>query len=412
MTDFVVLIPSNPPLSVQMQGQTVTPIGQSGGWVTQATFDALVARVAALEAGVTTHVAALSTGALAGASLLSASGSAGAQPLIARTSAAGAAPLTFDWQSGYPLAGQSVLYEITNTTTPTYDANGFFTSTVTQSDVHLVTGEEAAKMDYGLGYYTPSGPYTLHVAILTDDDNGDYTDPATGATYSVGPFSNPISGVITASAATFVPKNGPDKFPGIFLYNNNLSAYVDGNYGTAAVSATLPATSSKFWVECKPDSIYDGTNGVVRCGFYDGSTDLSTLTTLPGSSSTGPNGLTLTTLLGSSSVAYSRNGTGGGANAWALPAGVVWTIGDALHIEPDTGKAQPTVLVKFWDASTSTAYTLGTLTLTSKIPSPWVFFALGAKGHVGSPSTSDGFTANFGATPPLIAPTSGYSFYA
>jgi hypothetical protein len=411
MTDFVVLVPSNLPVSVQMQGQTLTPIGVSGGWVTQATFDALVARVAALEAGITTHVAVLATGAFAGASTLAPSSVSEAQPVIQRTSANGAAPLTFDWLSGYPLAGQSVLYEITNTTTPTYDANDFFTSTVTQSDVHLVTGEEAAQMDYGLGYYTPSGPYTLHVAILTDDDNGDYTGP-NGETYSVGPFSNPISGVITASAATFVPKNGPDKFSGIVLYNNNLSAYVDGNYGSAAVAATLPAISSKFWIEWKPDSIYDGTGGIARCGFYDGSADLSTVITLPGSSSTAPNGITLSAVLGGNSVAYARNGTGGGANSWALPTGVVWTIGDALHIEPDTAKAQPTVLVKFWDASTSTPYTLGTLTLTSKIPSQWVFFGLGGKGHADSPSTSDGFTANFGGTTPLITPTSGYVFYA
>jgi hypothetical protein len=202
-------------------------------------------------------------------------------------------------------------------------------------------------------------------------------------TYDRFPFSNTISDTITASVATFSPTTGPDKYSGITLTNANLSGYANGNYGSCAVSATTPAINTKFWIEWKPDSSYTGTGGgLTRCGFYDGSLDLSNqVAVLPGSSSTAPNGITLTAIIGGTSVAYARNGIAGGSNNWALPGGVTWAAGDWLH--PEVDQSTNTVVVKFWDASASTGYTLGTLALTSKIPSQWVFFSIGGKGHAG-----------------------------
>jgi hypothetical protein len=344
------------------------------------------------------------------ASTVSYSISATSSSTITQTSTSGTAPFTFDFSDPVHGEGVTLYWEVTNTASPTYDANGFFTTTVTQSGIDFISGEDYANLDNVLpNFSTWSGAGSIHVAPCIDNDAGAFTGPD-GATYDRFPFSNTLSDTITASVATFASTTGPDKFSGITLFNSNLSAYAAGNYGSCGVSATLAAVNSKFWLEWRIDSQYDGSGPSLGCGFFDGSLDLSAqMGALPGAAS-GPNGCSFNCRIGDTSVAYARNGISGGGNNWTLPGGISAAAGDALHFEVD--QVAHTVLVKFWDASTSTSTTLGTLTLTSQIPSQWVFFGRAGKGHAGVPSTSDGFTANFGGSSPLIAATGGYGIYA
>jgi hypothetical protein len=330
--------------------------------------------------------------------------SATSSATITQTSSAGSAPFTFDYSDPIHGAGITLYWEVTNTTSPTYDANGFFTTTVIASGIDFVSGEDYANLDNALAdFFSWPGAGSIHVAPCVENDSGAFTGPD-GATYDRFPFSNTLSDTITASVATFNPTNGAKKNTSVTLSNANLTASCLINSGSnLCVAATFAAINTKFTTEIT--IVSNNTSGVSGFGFYDGSNPsfATAVSPLPGSAG-GPNGCHFGWLVGGNNVALSRNGASGGSNNFALPTGITFAAGDILHLEVDT--VANTILVKFWDASTSTASTLGTVTLISQIPSQWVGFAKVIRGGAGG---NDSLTWNPGGSAYAITPATGFN---
>jgi hypothetical protein len=405
-TSFVSGVPSSGSILGATPGSTITALGLPPGLAINSATRTWGWTGTGSGSGSFTLTETLSDSPNSGrTSTVSYSISATSSSTIAQTSSAGSAPFTFDFNDPIHGTGITLYWEVTNTTSPTYDANGFFTTTVIASGIDFVSGEDYANLDDALtDFFSWPGAGSIHVAPCVENDSGAFTGPD-GATYDRFPFSNTLSDTITASVAKFVPTNGAKKNVSVTLSNSNLTASCLINVGANnCVAATFAAINTKFTTEIT--IVSNNTSGVSGFGFYDGSNPsfATTVSPLPGSSG-GPNGCHFGWLVGGNNVALSRNGASGGSNNFALPTGITFAAGDILHLEVDT--VAHTILVKFWDASTSTPYTLGSvITLTSQIPSQWVAFAKVSKGGAGG---NDSLTWNAGGSAYAITPATGFN---
>lgn len=288
--------------------------------------------------------------------------------------------------------GQIMQWEFTNTQSPTFNADGSFATTITQSGIDFVDGESYANLQETMGYSVPFGDFSVHVRPMIDDDAGSVTvvDPRSGvsSTYTAGNWTNVISGNIQISVAVLAttPNN---KSGYLQLSNGNLSWKHTANVGAECyVRATNPALGDKFDFAIQVDNFYSTGNGT-RVGFAmsDLAMDLDSpgyfTSNWPGYTSSTNNGFNVELASGSSTGTLYING---GISNFNL--GAACAIGDQLVCQVDKSNIISPV-IKFWfvDVSAGTTTLVKTITMTSKIPATnaWYFMALAERGQTNSP---------------------------
>jgi hypothetical protein len=318
-------------------------------------------------------------------------------PTVTNVSAAGAVPLVLQMSATGNPSGLYLHWQFTNTLTPTYNADGSYSSTVTQWGITQVDADAWSRLDIALGYNDPSGPFAFHVRLLQDDPTGTPITDQFGqtATYKVGSFSTDYTDTISGSVTKLNSATGVNKSRYLTIDGTLLHATFNANVNALRLVRSDHSFTGKKHFEVSIDAGSTSTNGWALIGFDDGSQNLDATSSYPSPGTTSP-GAGFFVKAGTTSTFVRRNGAQVGGTA--LPA--VPAIGDKLIAEADT--TANTVTFKWFRAADSSVTTIATVTLTSQIPATWY-------GNVGAGQVNDQITANFGASAFSVAPSTGYT---
>jgi len=197
-------------------------------------------------------------------------------PTLTRTSANGAAPLTWDTATNDLYEGLTIRVETSadgikdgsgNYVTPTQSISKAITNVDLASGNFVLTATNGASGDF----VTPSGLYYLHSRI--EQDNG-----------TTSAWSNELTDTISSATAAFYASNGVNKNPSAIVsnYNGTLRSVTANNAQNSAVRVTADAAGDYYQIEFVINSL--STGNFVQVGFDDGTTDFSNPngSTMPG----------------------------------------------------------------------------------------------------------------------------------
>lgn len=282
-------------------------------------------------------------------------------PVLARTSSAGASPLTWSTTiDGSVYAGYFWRLQVDQT------SNAF--GAITQEISQMITPSEIAALDGSFSsFLTPSGLYYMRIRVEIDDGA---SGPGSGTNSA---WSNVLTDTIVTSVATFDPAN---KRTFVTLSGGNLIATVTANAGPSGTRATIEPTTNDTYFET---IITKGGNANQHT--YVGAVDSTfgiTGSTVPGNTSG------LGTCYRDDGVIYRNTGTQAVAS---------YTTGDKIGVRINKSTKDVTY------------YKNGTLIATINNPSMTTFY-----GYAAGQDVNDSVTANFGATAFTHQP-SGTSMY-
>jgi hypothetical protein len=296
-------------------------------------------------------------------------------PVATLTSDAGDPPevdLTFgaDIFAGYYL-------RIERSTDGVNDGDGGYT-TATLDILHQITSGEIAAGEItnadltADGYVDPTGTWYQQYRFERGDGE-------------VSPWSNELTGTVTASVATWNPTTGVNKNTNLTLSNGNLTALSTLQGAAHGVRATVAASGHKVFETTLDDWRNSDSSAFIGVGVIDSAQDLSSAT-IPGD--TGIPGAMLR--LNDRGTSCQRYANGTNTTGISVPGGTL-ANGDIIRCVFDT--AANTVewfVIRSGALGTATSISSVTLT-TSDITGDWYAFGSGYR-------NGDQFTTNFGAT--------------
>jgi hypothetical protein len=124
------------------------------------------------------------------------------------------------------------------------------------------------------GYLDPTGAWYQKAGIFAE-----------GGT--VANWSTEISGTVTASVATWATSDGVNKHSGLSLEDSNLTLVAEGNNGTTAARASIPASADDTYFEITVKAFDSDTTGGVRFGVVNSARALTATGNIGGSGSAG-----------------------------------------------------------------------------------------------------------------------------